>query len=85
MENDDKDDEWPIRRRKGYPFGPWAFPDIDEMMKEMEKSFSAQFKELEKELPKNLVRETKSSDGSIKKEIGQKDEFILIKPFKNLS
>jgi HSP20 family protein len=70
MEDDDNDDEWPIRRRKGYPFGPWAFPDIDEMMKEMEKSFSAQFKELEKELPKNLVRETKSSDGSIKKEIG---------------
>ncbi len=40
------------------------------MIKEMEKSFSAQFKELEKELPKNLVRETKSPDGSVKKEIG---------------
>lgn len=67
---DNNDDDWPMKRRKGFPFGPWAFPDIDEMMKEMEKSFSAQFKELEKELPKNLVRETKSPDGSVKKEIG---------------
>ncbi len=64
------DDELPNRRRRGYPFGPWAFPDIDEMMKEMEKAFSDQFKELEKELPKGLVRETKSPDGSTKKEIG---------------
>jgi HSP20 family protein len=67
---DNNDDEWPARRRRGYPFGPWAFPDIDEMMREMEKAFSEQFKELEKELPRNLVRETKSPDGSTKKEIG---------------
>ncbi len=67
---EDDDDEWRAKRRRGYPFGPWAFPDIDEMMKEMEKAFSAQFKELEKDLPRNLVRETKSPDGSIKKEIG---------------
>ncbi|MDA4124365.1 MAG: Hsp20/alpha crystallin family protein [Thaumarchaeota archaeon] len=67
---DNNDGEWPTKRGKGYPFGPWAFPDIDEMIKEMEKSFSAQFKELEKELPKNLVRETKSADGSVRKEIG---------------
>lgn len=69
MENND-DDEWPVRKRKGYPFGPWAFPDIDEMMREMEKAFSEQFKELERELPKNLVRETTSPDGSTRKEIG---------------
>jgi HSP20 family protein len=67
---DNDDDEWSARKRKGYPFGPWAFPDIDEMMREMEKAFSEQFKELEKELPKNLVRETTSPDGSTKKEIG---------------
>ncbi len=67
---DDNEDESRTRRRRGYPFGPWAFPDIDEMMKEMEKAFSEQFKELEKELPKSLVRETKSPDGSMKKEIG---------------
>ncbi len=67
---DDNEDESRTRRRRGYPFRPWAFPDIDEMMKEMEKAFSEQFKELEKELPKNLVRETKSPDGSMKKEIG---------------
>ncbi len=67
---DNGDDEWPTKRRRGYPFGPWAFPDIDEMMREMEKAFSDQFKELEKELPKSLVRERRSQDGTTKKEIG---------------
>jgi HSP20 family protein len=70
MEGSDDEDEWPARRRKGYPFGPWAFPDIDELMKEMERAFSEQFKELEKELPRNLVRESKAPDGSTRKEIG---------------
>jgi len=67
---DDNEDDRPSRRRRGNPFGPWAFPNIDEMMREMEKQFSEQFKELEKEIPKNLVRESRSSDGSVKKEIG---------------
>jgi HSP20 family protein len=69
MEEDD-DDNWPTRRRRGSPFGPWGFPDIDEMMREMERAFSEEFKDLEKELPKNLVRESKTSDGGVKKEIG---------------
>ena len=67
---DDDDDEWRYRRRRGSPFGPWGFPDIDEMMREMEKAFSDQFKDLEKALPKNLVRESMSPDGRTKKEIG---------------
>jgi len=70
MENNDDDDEWPTRRRRGSPFGPWGFPDIDEMMREMERAFSEQFKDLERELPKNLVRESKTPDGDVKKEIG---------------
>jgi HSP20 family protein len=70
MEDRDEDDEWPIRRRRGYPFGPWGFSDIDDLMKEMERSFSEQFKELERDLPKNLIRESKSPDGTTKKEIG---------------
>jgi HSP20 family protein len=67
---EDDDDEWPNRRRKGSPFGPWGFPDIDEMMREMERAFSEQFKDFEKELPKSLVRESKTPDGGVKKEIG---------------
>jgi len=63
-------DEWPVRRRRGSPFGPWGFPDIDEMMREMERAFSEQFKDLEKEIPKNLVRESKTPEGEVKKEIG---------------
>lgn len=70
MEDDDDDDEWRSRRRRSSPFGPWGFPDIDEMMREMERAFSDQFKDLEKELPKNLVRESKTPDGGTKKEIG---------------
>jgi HSP20 family protein len=69
MESDD-DDEWPSRKRRNSPFGPWGFPDIDEMMREMERAFSAQFKDFEKDLPKNLVRESKTPDGGVKKEIG---------------
>ena len=70
MDDETGGEGWQPRRRRGYPFGPWAFPDIDEMMREMEKTFSEQFKELEKDLPKNLVRESKAPDGSVKKEIG---------------
>ena len=69
MEDDDSG-EWPSRRRRGSPFGPWGFPDIDEMMREMERAFSEQFKDLEKELPKSLVRESRTPDGGVKKEIG---------------
>ena len=69
LEEDDRD-ELPSRRGRGSPFGPWGFPDIDEMMREMEKAFSEQFNDLEKELPRSLVRESKTPDGSVKKEIG---------------
>jgi HSP20 family protein len=67
---EDDDDDWPTRKRRGSPFDPWGFPDIDEMMREMERAFSEQFKDLERDLPKNLVRESKTPDGGVKKEIG---------------
>jgi len=67
---DDDDNEWPTRRRHGSPFDPWGYPDIDEMMREMERAFSEQFKDFEKELPKNLVRESRTPEGGVKKEIG---------------
>jgi len=67
---DNEGDDWPSPKRKGSPFGPWGFPDIDEMMREMERAFSEQFKDFEKEFPKNLVRESKTADGEVKKEIG---------------
>jgi len=70
LEDDERDDDWPTRRRRGSPFGPWGFPDIDEMMREMERAFSEQFKDMERELPKSLVRESKTPDGKTKKEIG---------------
>ena len=68
--SDDDDVEWRSRHRRGSPFGPWGFPDIDDMMREMERAFSEQFKDLEKEIPKNLVRESRTPGGGTKKEIG---------------
>lgn len=69
-DDDNEDENWPMRRRRGFPFGNWPFGDIDAMMKEMERAFSEQFREMEKELPRNLVREKKLPDGTTKKEIG---------------
>src|SRR6185503_608710 len=60
-------DEWfgPRKRR----FGSW-FPDIDEMMREMEKMMQEAFRNVEQYVPKNLVRERKMEDGSIVREMG---------------
>jgi HSP20 family protein len=61
------DDEWFKRWGKMMPFGPWSYADVDEMMKEMEKSFM----DLNiKEVPKELVREKRAKDGSVSREIG---------------
>jgi len=51
------------------PYGMWSLPGVEEMMKEMEKEFM-QFKDIEKQVPKDLIREQKSPDGTIKREIG---------------
>jgi HSP20 family protein len=62
------DDEWFKRWGKMMPFGPWSYADVEEMMKEMEKSFM-DLKDME-EVPKDLVREKRAKDGSVTKEIG---------------
>jgi len=58
-------DEFFGRRRRG----SW-FPDIDEMMREFDKSFQNAFKNFEQQIPKNLVKERKMDDGSIVRETG---------------
>jgi len=68
--DDDESDDWSYRRKRRSPFDPWGFPDIDEMMREMERAFSEQFREMEKEVPRGLVRESRTPDGKTKKEIG---------------
>lgn len=57
-------DEWFGKRRRS------MFPDIDEMMKEMEKMMQEMFKNVEQQVPKNLIRERKLDDGSIVREMG---------------
>ena len=59
-------DEWFGRKRR---FGSW-FPDIDEMMRDVEKMMQEAFKNVEQQVPKNLVRERKLNDGSIVREMG---------------
>jgi HSP20 family protein len=59
-------DEWFGKRRR---IGSW-FPDIDEMMKEMEKMMQEAFKNVEQQVPKNLVKERKLDDGSVVREMG---------------
>jgi HSP20 family protein len=60
-------DEWFGSRRKR--FGSW-FPDIDQMMKEMEKMMQEAFRNVEQQVPRNLVKERKLDDGSIVREMG---------------
>ncbi|HEX2305637.1 MAG TPA: archaeal heat shock protein Hsp20 [Nitrososphaeraceae archaeon] len=58
-------DEWFGRRRTN----SW-FPDVDSMMKEMEKLMQEAVKNMDQNLPKNLIRERKLDDGSIVREMG---------------
>jgi len=58
-------DEWFGRRRTN----SW-FPDVDSMMKEMEKLMQEAVKNMDQNLPKNLIRERKLDDGSVVREMG---------------
>ena len=62
------DDGWFKRWGKSMPFGPWPDADVEEMMKEMEKSFMEL--DVEDMVPKELIKEKRAEDGSITKEIG---------------
>ncbi|HEX7031583.1 MAG TPA: archaeal heat shock protein Hsp20 [Nitrososphaera sp.] len=59
-------DEWFGRRRR---IGSW-FPDIDEMMRQMDRMMQEAFRNIEQQVPKNLVRERKMDDGSVVREMG---------------
>ena len=59
-------DEWFGKRRRA---GSW-FPDVDEIMREFDRTFQNAFKNFEQQIPKNLVRERKMDDGSIVRETG---------------
>src|SRR5215467_129874 len=59
-------DEWFGKRRRG---GSW-FPDVDEIMREFDRTFQNAFKNFEQQVPKNLVRERKMDDGSVVRETG---------------
>jgi len=46
------------------------FPDLDSMMKEMEKLMEDALKNMEQQVPKHLVRERRLNDGSVVRETG---------------
>ena len=58
-------DEWFRKRR----LGSW-FPDIDTMMREMEKMMGEAFQHFEQPVPKKFIKERKLDDGSTIKEYG---------------
>src|SRR5215211_2615342 len=58
-------DDWFRRKRTGN----W-FPDIDSMMREMEKLMDEAFKNFEQPVPKKFIKERKLDDGSTVKEFG---------------
>jgi HSP20 family protein len=61
-------DEWfgssSSRKRRSW------FPDVDEMMREMDRMMQEAFKNLEQQVPKNLVKERKLDDGTTVREMG---------------
>jgi len=59
-------DEWFGKRRRS---GSW-YPDIDDMMREMEKMMQQAFRNVEQQVPKNLIKERKLDDGSVVREMG---------------
>jgi hypothetical protein len=67
-------DEWFGRRRTN----SW-FPDVDAMMKEMEKLMQEAVKNMDQNVPKNLIRERKLDDGSTVVNWGQSFMDIHLK------
>jgi HSP20 family protein len=56
------------------PFGSWNFNDLfrefDEMRNEIERTFSAPFKNIENRVPKDLVKEYETPEGGKVREVG---------------
>jgi HSP20 family protein len=60
-------DEWfkRLRERKGF-----FFPEIDNMIDEMEKEMAESFRDMENLIPRDMVRVRRLPDGSIRREYG---------------
>ncbi|MFQ6053909.1 MAG: archaeal heat shock protein Hsp20 [Candidatus Bathyarchaeia archaeon] len=50
--------------------GSFFFPDIERMIEEMEKEMADAFKNLEEIVPREMIRERRLPDGSIRREYG---------------
>ena len=59
-------DDW---FKKRFPEG-WWFGDIDKIFLELDKEFEREFKEMQQGVPKDMVREQRLPDGTIRKEWG---------------
>ena len=60
-------DDWfkRFKDRKGF-----FFPELDKMIKEMEKEMAKSFKEMENVMPRDMVRVRRLPDGSVRREYG---------------
>ncbi len=59
-------DEW--FKRFGRPSG--LFRDLDRMIREMEKEMAETIRQMEEQMPDEMLRETRQSDGSVRREYG---------------
>lgn len=68
------DDDWwdeRFRKRGRWPFSRrWMFEDVDEILKQMEKTIQREFKKASEKAPKELMRERTLPDGRKVKEWG---------------
>ncbi|MFH1328764.1 MAG: archaeal heat shock protein Hsp20 [Candidatus Bathyarchaeota archaeon] len=67
-------DEW-FGKRKRFPFdfgpgSPYQFRDMDDVMKELEKTMEEMFRDFTGKMPQRYVRERKHPDGSVIREFG---------------
>jgi HSP20 family protein len=67
-ENSDDFAEW-FKKRREQSKSPF-FGDIDNMMREIEKTIEEEFKSFREKVPKEYVKERKLPDGSTAKELG---------------
>lgn len=50
--------------------GSFFFPDIERMIGEMEREMAEAFKEMERQMPRDMVRERRLSNGTVRREYG---------------
>src|SRR2546426_574878 len=73
-------DDWLNRWQRKMPFGPWPLSEMDEMIREIERSFAAHFKNLDIDVTVNEQKVIISVDTENRKYYKELDLPGLVKP-----